>query len=118
MNYIWQTIGEYGQFEHGFVDVFSTTIDNKKTYASLSYLPQFEDKDQKVMVTILFEGEKSFWTEGKVKSILSDCEDKIKQDSNFKFKVFNRLEYMTFQTFYIKNLDNLEFGRNGDFSFI
>ena len=117
MNYNWEKITEYGQYENGFVDVFSTNIKNKKAYVILNYLPQFEDKDQKVLTTLLLEGENTLWSEGVIKSILFDCEDRIREIANFKFRVFNILEYMTVQTFFIKEIDNFKFGTNGDFSF-
>lgn len=118
MNYTWTLIKEYGQYEFGFVDVYKTIIENKNAFVIINYLPQFEDKDQKVISTLLLEGEKNNWTEGQVKSILFDCQDRIESVSNFKFRIFNKLEYMTIQTFYIKEIQNLEFGSSGDFTFI
>jgi hypothetical protein len=117
MNFQWKTVVEHGQYEHGFVDVFQTTIDGKKAVAIINYLPQFEDKDQKVLTTLLLEGPKNIWTEGKVKSLLYDCEDRLRDVSYFKFRAFGKLDYMTIQTFFIKQLDDFEFGTNGDFSF-
>lgn len=117
MNFDWE-ITENGQYEHGFVDVFKTTIDGKKAVAIINYLPQFEDKDQKVLTTILLETPKNFWTEGKVKSIIYDCEERLREVSYFKFRAFGILDYMTIQTFFIKQIDDFELGTNGDFSFI
>ena len=74
MNFDWEIEG-HGQYEHGFVDVLRTTIDSKEVVAIINYLPQFEDKDQKVLVTILLETPKIFWTEGKVKSIIYHLRD-------------------------------------------
>lgn len=119
MNYNWETIENYGQYENGFVEVFRTTINDLIAIAIINYLPQFkdEDEDQKVITTLLLEGEKNTWTEGKVKNILYDCEDRIRDISNFKFRIFNRLKYMTIQTFHFKDLKDFQFGNNGDFGF-
>ncbi|GAA0193408.1 hypothetical protein GCM10009122_56340 [Fulvivirga kasyanovii] len=117
MNFDWKTITEQGQYEHGFVDIFLTTIEGRKAYVIINYLPQFNDKDQKVLTTLLLEGEKTFWTEGRVKWILHDCEDRVKDVSNFKFRVFNKLDYMTIQTLFIPKIEDLNLGTSGDFGF-
>ncbi|RBW57143.1 hypothetical protein DS884_11190 [Tenacibaculum sp. E3R01] len=117
MNYKWTKEVEYGQYENGFVDVFQTVINGNKAFAIINYLPQFKDKDQKVLTTLILESNKDNWSKGTIKDILFDCEDRIKNVANLKFRVFNKLDYMTIQTFFIKDIENFEFGTNGDFSF-
>lgn len=117
MNYKWEILNERGQYAIGFVDVIKSIINNKNANIIINYLPQFADKDQKILTTILLEGKKEDWTEGTVKKILYDCEERINRIANFKFRIFNNLEYMTVQIFYIKNIDYLKYGSHGDFSF-
>ena len=118
MNYQWKKIVERGQYETGFVDVFNAVINEKKAYTIINYLPEFEDKAQKAVVTFLLEGQKSNWTERQVKDIFYDCEDIVKRDVSTKFKVFNNLENIITQTFCIKEIDQFDFVTNGDWSFI
>lgn len=119
MNYKWETVEDRGQYENGHVEIFRATINGLIAIAIINYLPQFEgkDEDQKLVTTLLLEGNKVEWTEGIVKSILYDCEDRIRNVSNFYFRIFNSLEYMTTQTFYFKDLKGFEFGKSGDLSF-
>jgi len=116
-NYNWENVLEHGDYPHGFVDVYQTTVGSNKLFAIINYLVQFDDQDRRAVVTLLLEGEKNFWSEGRVKDALYDCEERIKSVANFKFRNFDNLEYMTIQTFHFKEISNIEFGTNGDFSF-
>jgi len=117
-NFKWKQIFEKGQYSNGFIDIFESIIDGNRAVAIINFLPQFEDTDQKVLTTILLEHPKHNWTEGKIKSILFDCEDYVKNLSSFRFRVIGELHYMTIQTLFIEKIDNLQLGNFGDFSFI
>lgn len=117
MNFEWTKIAERGQYGNGFVDVYETNI-IKKAVAIISYLPQFKDTDQKVVLTVLLEGKKNDWTDGKIKSIFQDVEERITNVQDFKFNVYNSLEYMTTQVFVFEKLDNIDFINMGEYTFM
>lgn len=119
MNYKWDKNTDEGQYEHGFVEEYQTSINSKKVIAIITYLPQFEDKkDQNIVLTVLLEGEKEKWTEGTIKNILFDVEDRIKEMENFKFRHFNSLDFMMTQIFYTEKLNDLKYFSSGDQSFL
>lgn len=118
MNYNWIKSTDEGQYENGFVEAYQTSINNKKVSAIITYLPQYKDKkDQNIVLTVLLEGEKKDWTEGTIKSIFFDVEDRIKQVENFKFRSFNSLDFMMTQIFYTEKLNELKYFTSGDQSF-
>jgi len=78
MNYNWDLISNKGDYPHGFVEVFKTEIKGKNAIAIINYLAQLGDNDQKVVTTVLLEGDKNSWTENVTNSILHDAEDRIK----------------------------------------
>ncbi|WP_299568474.1 hypothetical protein [uncultured Pedobacter sp.] len=116
-NYQWENVGEHGAFAHGYVDLFKTTVKEKKAYAIINYLPQFEDKDSKVVLTLLLEGEEGEWTKGEIKSMMYDAEERVREVARVKFKIHNVLDYMTAQFFYLKDVDGFAFGNSADFAF-
>jgi len=119
MNYKWIKNTDRGQYENGFVEVYETSINNKKVIAIITYLPQYEDKtDQNIVLTVLLEGEKGDWTEGTIKNIFFDVEDRIKEVENFKFRSFNSLDFMMTQIFYTEKLNELKYFSSGDLSFL
>lgn len=118
MNLTWNTIAERGQYETGFVDAFQTILKGKKAVAIITFLPQFEDKDQKVLFTLLLEGKRHEWTQGTINDILEDVENRIKNMENLRFRIFNSLEYMTIQIFNLNNIEDFECLNIGDYTFI
>ena len=119
MYYNWIKNTDEGQYQNGFVEVYETSINENKIIAIITYLPQFEDKQkQNIVLTILLEGEKDKWTEGTVKNILFDVEDRIKEVENFKFRSFNSLDFMMTQIFYTNKLSDLNYLNSGEYSFI
>ena len=119
MNYTWNKSTDRGQYENGFVEVYETSIKSKKAVAIITYLPQYDDKkDQNIVLTVLLEGEKESWTEGTIKDILFDVEDRIKAMENFKFRHFNSLDFMMTQIFYAEKLSELKYLNSGDYSFL
>lgn len=118
MNYNWIKITDRGQYENGFVEVYETSTNNKKVIVIITYLPQYEDKkDQNIVLTVLLEGKKENWTEGTIKNILFDVEDRIKEIENFKFRHFNSLDFMMTQIFYTEKLNELKYLNSGEHSF-
>jgi hypothetical protein len=119
MNYNWAEIIDKGQYENGFVEVYETSINKNKVIAIITYLPQFEDKqDQNIVLTIFLEGEKNQWTEGTIKNILFDVEDRIKEVENFRFRVFSKLDFMMTQIFYTSKINDINYLNSGEFSFM
>lgn len=108
MIYNWKKITEKGQYREGFIDVYEADI-TKKAVVIINYLPQLEDKSQKVIMTLLLEGQKSDWSKTTVSNIIQDVEKRVKNMENFKFHVFNSLEYITTQTFILKTLEKINF---------
>lgn len=108
MIYNWKKITEKGQYREGFIDVYEADI-TKKAVVIINYLPQLEDKSQKVIMTLLLEGQKSDWSKTTVSNIIQDVEKRVKNIENFKFHVFNSLEYITTQTFILKTLEKIDF---------
>ncbi len=120
MNFEWIKTADKGQYENGFVEVYETL--NKrglKAVAIITYLPQFIDKnEQNVVLTVLLEGEKDYWTEGTIKSIFHDVEDRLKEMANLKFRTFNSLDYMMTQIFYLSKLETINYLSSGEQSFL
>ena len=108
MIYNWKKITEQGQYRQGFIDVYEAEI-TKKAVVIINYLPQLEDKSQKVIMTLLLEGQKSDWSKATISNIIQDVEKQVKNMENFKFHVFNSLEYITIQTLILKNLEKIDF---------
>jgi hypothetical protein len=108
MNYIWEKLTETGQYGDGFIDVYQSVF-CKKAIVIINYLPQIDVKSQRVLLTLLLEGNKADWKPAISNNILKDVEMRVKNMENFKFNVFNSLEYMTVQTFYLNKLDNIDF---------
>lgn len=108
MIYNWTKIAEKGQYREGFIDVYEAKI-TKKAVVIINYLPQLEDKSQKVIMTLLLEGKKTDWPKTTITNIIKDVEKRVKNMENFKFHIFNSLEYITTQTFTIENLDKIDF---------
>lgn len=118
MNYIWIKNTDEGQYENGFVEVYETSLNEKKVIAIITFLPQFKDKhDQNIVLTVILEGVKENWTEGNIKDIFYDVEDRIKEVENFKFRVFSKLDFMMTQIFYTSKISDLNYLNSGEFSF-
>jgi hypothetical protein len=116
MNFEWKKIAEKGQYEIGFIDVYEIVY-KLKAIAIINYLPQFEQKKQRVIFTLILEGIKSNWTEGTISNIFEDVENRIKGVEYFKFNNFNSLDYMDTQIFTIKRIENFNYFNHGDLSF-
>ncbi|HWD86793.1 MAG TPA: hypothetical protein VG367_01620 [Mucilaginibacter sp.] len=116
MNFEWKKLAGRGQYEIGFIDVYKL-IYRKKAIAIIYYLPQHSDKQQRVILTLILEGEKLNWTDGDLNGIFEDAENTIKNAEYFKFNNFNSLEYMDTQLFTIKSIEDFQLLNYGDFSF-
>lgn len=117
MNFQWTKIAERGQYEIGFIDVFQLNK-KQKAISIIHYLPQHTDKQQRVVFTLILEGDKKDWTDGTIDRIMHDAELQIKNSEYFKFNNLNSLEYMNTQIFTIKTIENFNYLNHGDFSFI
>ncbi|MEO5776678.1 MAG: hypothetical protein ABIQ27_07215 [Flavobacterium sp.] len=119
MNFKWSKVNDRGQYENGFVDMFEAIINDKKAVAIITYLPQFEDKkDQNALLTVLLEGDKINWTKGNIKNIFYDVENEIKNKENLKYRVFNSLDYMMTQVFYMSKLERIEYLSSSEHNFL
>ena len=117
MNFEWKNIAERGQYSTGFIDIYEL-IQKPKAFAIIYYLPQYEQTKQRVLFTLILEGEKINWTKGMISNIFEDAENRIKNAEYFKFNNFNSLEHMDTQIFTVKNIDNFDYLNHGDFTFI
>lgn len=108
MIYNWKKITEKGQYREGFIDVYEAVI-TKKAVVIINYLPQLEDKSQKVVMTLLLEGKKADWSKTTITNIHQDVEKRVKNMENFKFHIFNSLEYITSQIFILEQFEKVDF---------
>lgn len=108
MIYNWKKITEKGQYREGFIDVYEAVI-TKKAVVIINYLPQLEDKSQKVVMTLLLEGKKTDWSKTTITNIHQDVEKRVKNMENFKFHIFNSLEYITTQIFILEHFEKVDF---------
>ncbi|WP_341901275.1 hypothetical protein [Fluviicola taffensis] len=113
LNYEWKRIAERGQSSIGYVDVFQL-IGNHRAIVIIHYLPQYEDTQQRIMFTLILEGNKSNWTDGMINRIFEDAEKRIFNVEFDKFNNLNTLEYMDTQIFTIKCIDDFEYLNHGD----
>lgn len=119
MNYNWKKLDSRGQKDTGSADMFYLKHSHLKAVCIIHYFPQFnDDTKEKVELTILLQQPKNNWTKGAISSIFQDMEDTIKEYEAIKFRVFNKLEYINFKIIYLDNLDGIELGTIGDYSFI
>jgi hypothetical protein len=118
MNYNWNKKIDQGQYENGFVEAYETIVNNNKALAIITYLPQYEDKEDKnIVLTLILEGEKENWTEGTVKNIFFDVEDRVKEVESFKFRVFSSLDFMMTQIFFTEKIHDFKYLNSGEFTF-
>lgn len=117
MNFNWNKIAERGQSSTGYVDVYELA-DKNRAIAIIHYLPQYEQTKQRVMFTLILEGDKSNWTDGTISSIFEDAESRIFNVEFIKFNNLNSLDYMDTQIFTVKSIDNFDYLNHGDWSFI
>lgn len=117
MNFEWNKIAERGQSAIGYVDVYEL-VNNNKAIAIIHYLPQYEQTKQRVMFTLILEGNKTNWTDGTISRIFEDAESRILNVEYFKFNNYNSLDYMDTQIFTVKSIDNFDYLNHGDYTFI
>ncbi|WP_339706891.1 hypothetical protein [Algoriphagus aquimarinus] len=117
INFEWNKIAERGQSAIGYVDVYEL-LNMNKAIAIIHYLPQYEQVQQRVMFTLIIEGDKINWTEGIISSIFEDAESRILNVEYFKFNNYNSLDFMDTQVFTVKNIDNFDYLSHGDYKFI
>lgn len=110
-------LAEKGQFDIGFVDVLEFVERENKAIMIIHYLPQSGAEKQRVLLTLLLEGQKRDWTEGTLASFIEDAKTHINQVEIVKFNSFDNLKYMDTQIFVIQNLDNFEYLNHGDVGF-
>ena len=117
MNFDWITIAEKGNYDEGFVDIYAKdTLD--RAIVVLSFLAQHSDPKPRVLITVLLEGEIRDWTKGNISNIFQDAEDYIKNVMNTKFRYIRNIDNVQHQILTIKNIDEFEYVRHGDYNFI
>lgn len=116
MNFEWKRLAERGQSETGYIDVYEL-IGRKKAVAIIHYFPQYEIKRQRVMLTLILEGERTSWTDGNIDSIFEDAEFRIKNVEFVKFNNLNELKFMYTQIFTIKSIEDFDYLKHGDMGF-
>ena len=117
MNYHWELLVERGQPATGFVDVFKL-IGRGNAIAIIKYLAQHSDPQQRIVLTLLLEGQRKDWTDGMIAGIHEDVENRIRVLELTKFTQFNNLDYLEAYHFYIHSIDGFEYMSHGDISFI
>ncbi len=117
MNFEWKQIAERGEYAIGFVDVYEL-VGEKKAIAIIRYLPQHSETKQRVVFTLLLEGEKEGWTKGMISDIFEDAENRIKNAEYFKFNNFNSLDCMDRQIFTLRKIDDFDYLGHGDYNFL
>ncbi|KAB2915993.1 MAG: hypothetical protein F9K23_09685 [Bacteroidetes bacterium] len=117
MNFEWKKIAERGQLAIGYIDVYEL-VNKNKAIAIIYYLPQYDETKQRVMFTLILEGDKTNWTEGTISNIFEDAESRILNVEHFKFNNYNSLDYMDTQMFTVKSIDNFDYLNHGDYTFI
>ena len=117
MNFEWKKIAERGESAIGYIDVYEL-VDKNKAIAIIHYLPQYEQTKQRVMFTLILEGDKTNWTDGTISNIFEDTESRILNVEHFKFNNYNSLDYMDTQMFTVKSIDNFDYLNHGDYTFI
>ncbi len=116
LNFEWKRIAERGQASIGYIDVFEL-IGKNKAIAIIHYLPQYEHTNQRVMFTLILEGNKSNWTDGMISNIFEDAESRIQNVEFEKFNNWNKLDYMDTQIFTMKNIEDFDYLNHGDYTF-
>lgn len=117
MNFEWKQIAERGDYPIGFLEIYQL-IGDSKAIAIIHYLPQHSETQQRVLFTLVLEGEKTKWTDGALHNIFEDAESRIRNAEGFKFNNFNTLKYMDTQIFTIDNIENFTYLNHGDYSFL
>ncbi|TXD80892.1 hypothetical protein ESY86_19790 [Subsaximicrobium wynnwilliamsii] len=110
MNYKWNKTNNRGQSQTGFVDIYQSNL-QKNAILIVNYLPQINGKNQIVMVTILLEGEKTDWSEGKINDILQDSGDYVKNNEH-NYSV----DFLNTQLFYLESLNDFSYLNHGDYT--
>lgn len=116
INYQWRNVAERGQAATGYIDVYEL-INKPKAVAVIRYFPQFEDVQQRVLFTLILEGDRNYWTDGVISNIFEDAEARIFNAQHVKFNNFNKLDYMDYQTFIVKSIEDFDYLGHGDFTF-
>lgn len=117
MNFVWKQLAEKGQYGIGFIDVYELQ-GQRKAIAIINYLPQHSETKQRVILTLILEGDKVSWTDGTLHSIFEDAEHRIKSAEGFKYNNFNSLDYMDTQILTIENLTEFDYLNHGDYTFL
>lgn len=117
MNYQWKLIAERGQPATGFVDVFEL-IGRGHAIVIIKYLAQHSDPQQRIVLTVLLEGQRKQWTDGMITDIHEDVENRIRVLELTKFTQFNQLDYLEAYHFFIESIDGFEYLSHGDLAFM
>jgi hypothetical protein len=112
----WKKQNSRGQDALGYVDIYETD-GTDKVISVIHYLPQHTHTQQRVVLTVVLEGERSKWTDGTIDGIFEFAENEVKANSLTKFKNQTVLPHLDTQLFTVKNIEEFEYFNHGDKSF-